>query len=133
MLFLRYFYTGFMLVLIIFFRFLIDFILFCRILMNVEKWLKMAKNTRKWGEYREPKKPVLNSKKTGPGSKGKRKQPNRSKKNPVRTDRFKQNRFSALSNPPFFRVCLLLLPYSSASLTPETEPQTLDFVALFSP
>ena len=80
MLFLRYFFTGFMLVLIIFFRFLIDFILFCRFLMNVEKWLKMAKNTRKWGKYREPKKPVQNSKKTGPGSKGKRKQPNRSRK-----------------------------------------------------
>ena len=57
MLFLRYFYTGFMLVLIIFFRFLIDFILFCRFLINVKKEPKMEKNARKVEEMSEVEEP----------------------------------------------------------------------------
>ena len=63
MLFLRYFFTGFMLVLIIFFRFLIDFILFCRFLINVEKGQKMTKNTRKMGRMLRIVKPVQISRK----------------------------------------------------------------------
>ena len=44
MIFLRYFSTCFMLVLIIFLRFLIDFILFCRFLINVKKGPKMVED-----------------------------------------------------------------------------------------
>ena len=46
-LFLRYFYTCFMLVLIVFLRFLTDFILFCRFLINVKKGQKMVENGEK--------------------------------------------------------------------------------------
>jgi len=47
---LRYFYTNFMLVIIIFWRFLFDFILFCRFWIISKKWPKMRE---KWWKCRE--------------------------------------------------------------------------------
>ena len=119
MLLLKYLYTRFRLVLIIFFKFLMDFILFFRFLINVGKGLKMAENARNVGKMTGIQKPVQNSKKIGPSSKRKEIRPVQHEPDrPVQL-----NRFTNTPSPSTFSFTLSLSPRNSSLRNPSPEPR----------